>query len=756
MRSAAALLIALVLRPAVGAGLAFPVTACSGSYFDVSSLACASCLVPGVPLRQPTNGSLNLYGSPRGCTCAMGSAVVPRVCDPASNQPCASDTCSVCPANQTSSRDGSHCLPCGGGAAYAGAGLDCVCPAGQALVERSAQGVLYAAKACTPCPARGRLFLTPQGIFPGDAYACAACADPHAYVTAAGTCACDSGYTPTGLGGALGARGSAGAAAVECVPAAAASLVNTNYPKATLQTFNDLGQSTTSLVFYALFTSAAVGCKGFAAGDAASARQCQALANLCALTFANPNHDTCKLLAALGSARGPSAARTAIPGWYAGFPLITWGATTATLAGDAASLPAQMVYYYPNAALNTFSALRFFLARFSLNGTFLGLQRLRNQLSYCRASADASEASPLPPWYAFGYGFTEVGVCDLASLLSAGAVGSDPATGAPALNLKEPVFYDLYVQDLSTDGGPSAGGKGPDAVPGSANSLLNSVISSALASGVLDPTRLPITLVPVPVRITNYIGASGAQPNINTWSANEADDVYTGRFTLFDGASGASATDGLPPVYLRYASAITLTIYASVGAASTSIAPPVLTITYTEKRLTDVLASPKAPFVLAVEYTRLSYAAYLSTLTGLGVFLLMCTALWAAGTTVAHLRMNARTALEGALTAPVALQWLAFLVSGYAVVSYWFILIFSLYWLVFFKLQVRTCAPFASSHLRCAFPPCRLTLSLPSPHLPPPPHHLPWLARIRTPPFPSCPSAALRTLTTPTLSSMAL
>lgn len=90
-----------------------------------------------------------------------------------------------------------------------------------------------------------------------------------------------------------------------------------------------------------------------------------------------------------------------------------------------------------------------------------------------------------------------------------------------------------------------------------------------------------------------------------------------------------------------------------------------------------------------MEYAQSTYASYTSALTGLGVFILMLVALHATGSTVAHIRMNARTALEGAITAPVALQWLTFFISDFAVACYWLMLVFSFYWLVFFKLQVR-------------------------------------------------------------------
>ena len=575
------LLVLDALSVALGGGMSFTVNSCldGGSYFDTASLQCVSCLSSTSPLRQVDNSSSDMYGSPRGCTCAVGSSVVPRVCDMASNALCAQDTCSVCPTNQTSTRDGKACMPCGSPAVYLGPGRDCACPAQQALVERSSQGVQYAAKGCTPCAPRTRLFLVPTGIFPGDAYSCASCSDPHSYVTAAGACACDSGYTPSGLGGALGARSAAGATSVECVPAAAATLVNTNYPKATLQTFNNLGVSTVSLVFYALFTTAAVGCKGYTPGDAAAARHCHALANLCTLALHDPRQDACKLLGTLGGAFGASGKAHALPlGWQAGFPLLTWApGTTKALALDADSLPAGMTYAWGAArGGNTFSALRFFLAQWALNGTFLGLRRLRNQLAYCTPLGDGA---PYPPWLTFGYSWSERTVCDLGALLAAGAVSY--GAGSPSLALREPVFYDLYVQDMAADSG-GRGQAGLDAsVGGGGSSLLASVLSQAMATGVFDYTRLPITLVPVAVRVTNYIGAAGTQPNVNQWFSDEADDVYTGRFTLFDAASGASATDGLPAPYVRYASSVLLTILGQPspgGAVSMQIFPPVLTM----------------------------------------------------------------------------------------------------------------------------------------------------------------------------------
>jgi predicted DsbA family dithiol-disulfide isomerase len=60
-----------------------------------------------------------------------------------------------------------------------------------------------------------------------------------------------------------------------------------------------------------------------------------------AAMLASPAHDACRLLGALASARGASAAHTAVTGWSAGFPLLTWGLNAAAVAGDAASLPAR-------------------------------------------------------------------------------------------------------------------------------------------------------------------------------------------------------------------------------------------------------------------------------------------------------------------------------------------------------------------------------------------------------------------------------
>jgi hypothetical protein len=137
--------------------IAFPSKCATGSYFDVSALACLTC---------PPTQTADSYGT--SCVCAAGRVLQ-------------GDTCVWCNATGLApSADGTACMECTpnnvtGGTCSADATLgydavtkQCTCPAGEVLQDRDQFGGLLETKRCRPCPG---------GTFKQSLTSCVACPD---------------------------------------------------------------------------------------------------------------------------------------------------------------------------------------------------------------------------------------------------------------------------------------------------------------------------------------------------------------------------------------------------------------------------------------------------------------------------------------------------------------------------------------------------------------------------------------------------
>ena len=681
----------LLATPSVTTSSSFLATAsCSGSsYFDPASLACRPCGAG----QAPVNGTVGPYGTATGCACPASALTVPR----SYNGLLTADTCTSCPPGLSQSADGLSCTPCGAGAVWSAATGSCACmDAGSALLQNAT-----GAWVCTACPPRTYAFQTATDVFPAAPGTCAACADPRASVSPLKGCVCDTGFTEVvhrlaGSRRALvclrpGALDAIKKAIDDVKPVPQTSSCDNIVCNVAFPSAPGGSASVNSLLFQSLYLPAAAGCVGWAPGDAGAAAACQALANLCALALFSPQHPACALTTALSSVREASyPLQSWGSGWPTSLPMLLWGKSTAALNSDP-SLPTPMAF------TGASSALRFHLARWALNGTFLGLAPLRNQLAYCGGEGGAL---PSPRWLSFGHSSTATLPCDIAALLTGGGAVtySAASSGSAGLSLSvvEPVLYDLFVEDLSAAAEAAAAGSSGGG-GGAAPAALDAARAAALLEGTVSPSRLPLNLVPVPVRITNYVDASGGTPNSNTAFAQEGNDVYTGRFALWDGASGVAAL-GAPPVVVRFATAARLTlstINGDSGDSSSSLRLPVLTLTYREASGPAVLAAATGgasdTLTLTVEYTRSAYLSYSNALTGCGLALAALVVVWAAALSLSWLRMNARTPLEGALGLRAAARFVLHLASVFAASFYWLLVVFTLYWLVFFKLQVSCC-----------------------------------------------------------------
>lgn len=87
--------------------------------------------------------------------------------------------------------------------------------------------------------------------------------------------------------------------------------------------------------------------------------------------------------------------------------------------------------------LGTSDHLEFVLARYHVNGTLAGFERLTNQLSYCQSGSIArNDALALPLWMRFGVSTSSEYSCDLNALSAA------------------PLFlFELFLVDLAKEDG---------------------------------------------------------------------------------------------------------------------------------------------------------------------------------------------------------------------------------------------------------------------------------------------------------------
>ena len=173
------------------------------------------------------------------------------------------------------------------------------------------------------------------------------------------------------------------------------------------------------------------------------------------------------------------------------------------------------------------ASLTFYLARYSINGTFLGFQLLKTQLSLCSMNYD-----------------------DVLNMLKFGAVTENTCE----YNLAQLVQWD------------------EDKLPQEANTFFELFIKDRNGN-----------LVDVPVLIRNFKNSQGLSINEGPYSESWR---FTRRFFIYDTLSGIDQvngyTNGTLPTIIRWASTIKMKITLD-PTANERIYSPYLEITYMEK-----------------------------------------------------------------------------------------------------------------------------------------------------------------------------
>ncbi|KAI8910220.1 Meckelin, partial [Gorgonomyces haynaldii] len=416
----------------------------TGAVYDPTKLVSGCNTCP----QYTVNGALET------CNCSPGQYGIP--CTP-----------QTCTAPQIQSFDGTFCLTCPTTTTTITLpdGLTqktiCTCPTLNIIVQRNTTNNLAAAQ-CVQCP---------NGYYPSyDQSRCLSCPDP---VNMIATETTPRTYTCTCLAGIFSATPYGGVCLIDSAiqqarqryPSSPGSLIFSDILTTTLSTTT---VTISSDVFSKYYTRAVVGCDSLGNRDA-----CQQLANLCVLAYYDLNNAACKAYTLMAATRGTimSDPYTDQPH---GMPWIYYG-----LVNNEATFSVRnriMSLSLTNPVVSQASPLQFVLGIYLINGTFLGYQKLDNQLLVCNENGIYARL-----WNRAGQTSSLSCQVNLNSIVSSNA---------------ETLLFDLFVYDSTN------------------------------------------VLYPVPVRIKNYKDQQGNK--INTESSPTDSNKLFRRFFWFDTQTGVS------------------------------------------------------------------------------------------------------------------------------------------------------------------------------------------------------------------------
>jgi len=640
-------------------------------WFDVTALKCRLCSEDEPPAgKVPDAGSIDVLGNPTRCRCAPGYRR--SACGSSDNAECTFKCTSCLSADEAATRDGTACMSCGALDLDKSGRADCVCPDDHALVDTDASGQHLDEKVCVACPAGAKVFVedSADGRYKADLYTCQRC-PPNMVFDEDGVCECVAGgeWVPTGV---------AELGELRCVDADDADDVLREAPEglATAVTFSDVittvGSTSTSsvsvapsLTFKHIFLRAATHCFAYQTPD--DLASCSALANLCVLQHYNPLARVCALYTKLADQRAASINGWA--GWPLHMPFIQYAASTSATGILSSAALTQTMSFDAGTQAGTFEFMEFRLVRWALNGTFLGIEELGWQFIYCGGGSQGGITSR-PRWLKFGVSYSADIACDLRSLLGSG----------------EPELYELYIVDAARakELAQASASDGGDAIAADD-------VTGLGASIAVNADALPTSLYPVPFRDENLELAGDERPNENL-EGDTSDDVLGRRFFLYDTVSGVSEA-GKATKVIRYADAITLQI-SSQDSEPSKILPPVLSIHYAERQPSQFEAVPKlaqVTFRMEVQYTT-DVSTFWATATAFFAICMILVALLCMVRCFNWQRRATRVAEERIFDLRMLVRGVVYFAGSFGTILFWYVLLFSMYWLLFFKLQDKVFA----------------------------------------------------------------
>jgi meckelin len=230
-----------------------------------------------------------------------------------------------------------------------------------------------------------------------------------------------------------------------------------------------------SIIFSHSYLRSASLCEFFSASQD-SLQACQALGNLCVMSMYDENSAACRSYLSIVERRIESY--NGQEEWKKTLPWLYYQGEADDVINDR-GIKMKMAFHSEE---NAFSQIDFRIAKFRLDGSFVGIEDLKDQFEYCATSNNNKENTS---WKQFGQGYRIEYSCDIGKLVN-----------------REMFFFDIYMID-----------KDPDACNGDTADI--------------------DCLYPVQVLNRNIV-ENDAFPNMNLGTIDEENDRYTRRFFLFD------------------------------------------------------------------------------------------------------------------------------------------------------------------------------------------------------------------------------
>lgn len=508
----------------------------SPHYFDTTSYSCSSCST-----NQIATGNTSVP-----CTCATGYWSTRET----------PSTCTSCLTSNTPSwSDRSGCTTCGSGATFNAVLGDCECVDNKhVLVETDAAGAkLAGGKVCLPCPTGGI-------VLSSNRYKCIVCPDSLMTRDATDTCVCPTGYT-LHTGSTVGSTG----ATSSCVLSTDATMIQSLYNSLTWSTvtFPDTSASDSSTIIPATIRSAAIdnyflpsaiGCRIHKVPSA-----CQTVVNLCVLALLSPTHEICRFVIETNNLIAtPPGPNYGFVDWKPTMPWLFYSDSWSSIHSTAITSSFRL-QGGNSADLSQQTTMSYYLAGYTLNGTFLGAVPLDSQLQLC-------DADPLLETNFLRFGTKYQRRCTLkiqelfnavANLPKPTAHSSSQSTAPVPLST---VFLELFMVDSSN------------------------------------------TWFPVPVKVLN-LRVSGVE--VNRDSSGETyspSNRLVRRFYLADSLGGIDASSPSQPAVLTWASKVTLRV-AMQDKSTSKIHPPLLVVEYATRPYSSAVSATTTASSTSVVFT---------------------------------------------------------------------------------------------------------------------------------------------------------
>jgi hypothetical protein len=374
---------------------------------------------------------------------------------------------------------------------------ECVqCPKNTAVITKS---LLVIADDNNNGGEENEYYITAGATFHPNPYECVYCPDPNMYFDTDYQCKCMIGYTVVGEA----SFGTQKCIKYEYEPTLSSSSdydrvqfpfirEGTNTHTSTSTTTKEGGNRlivVNSITFSHYYIEAASQCE-FSTGYTLerSLNACQTLANLCVMSYYDDSSIPCRQFQSIIGGKRITYYHGQ-DNWKMVMPWLYYGENEVDDIIEDRSIQMTMSLKGREGSEHH---MVYKLAKYTIDGEFLGIEELSNQFMYCVTSRQSDmigdrygtkNRKRAGIGFQFGNGFTDEFECNLKSLLSS-----------------EMYFYDMYLLDKKCD----------------------------------EKDENNDCLYPVPVLNKNFLQDGDSLPNRNQFFGDELDDKYSRRFFLFD------------------------------------------------------------------------------------------------------------------------------------------------------------------------------------------------------------------------------